>query len=154
MKIYFVLALLALACACTHKPIESTTRSTASATVSGITTDDLNGDYFVAKSTAGNSHVVEMKFQKDSPNSLLVISYRQATLDSGPSIVCLGNAELQGNILTSDVVCKQDEYVFQVDIGGAKASDFSKGTPVKVRAGMSGEWLTYTLRKQAKPYFQ
>lgn len=153
MKIYTVLSILALACACTTSPIQAAPERTTASATGAISDSDFDGGYFVARSNAGNSHTVEMKFRLERPNNFLVLSYREATMDSGPSKACIGNANLTGNILTSDVVCGQNEYVFQVDVGGAKSADLSTGVLVKVRSGMSGPWLSYGLKKQSTPYF-
>lgn len=156
MKFCTYIALLTLACACTNAPVSPTPPARATASAAGSITDaDFDGGYFVARSTAGNSHTVEMTFKKTSvPNSFFVHSYREATIDSGPSKACDGDANLTGSILTSDVICGQNEYVFQVDVGGAKSADLSTGVNVKVRAGMAGPWLTYSMKKQSTPYFK
>jgi len=153
MKTHFFMALALFASACAQKSIESEKRTAASIKTATISVDDFTNGYFVAKSAAGNSHVVEMKFRKKQDNSLMITSYKQSTLDSPPVTDCAGDAKLQGNILTSDVVCGHDEFVFQVDLGDAKTQEFTTGTLIKVRAGMQGNWLPYKLFKQSTPYF-
>jgi hypothetical protein len=123
---------------------------------SKITEDDLTSGYLVAHSSSGNSHVVEIVLLEAlSGSGLLVTSYREAVADSKPSQKCMGNADLDDEIATFDVVCGQDEYVFYVNFSGVSSADLINGAPVLVQSGAIGnQWLPYTLKIQSEPYFK
>ena len=139
------------ACSTYAPKSKEASRSTASESFAGL---DVYGDFLIAKSAEGNSHVVEMTLKKRG-EMIYVTSYKEGVNDSVSNGSCQGNAFPDGDIVTIDVVCGSSENVFKVNFQNVTNAALKNGANIQVQSPVAGQmWLNYTLIKSKKPYFR
>lgn len=137
--------------ACSTVSPSGVSRSTAS---SSVTEKDLVGGFLVARSVAGNYHVVEFQMQKVPGNDgVAVTSFRQyLSPDLAPTVPCAGRGTVRQNVATFELNCDGKPSKVIVNFGNSSGDELPGGLSGSIHLPENGHSpVGYSIRKQDTP---